>query len=129
MRYPNQYKFTTPEPERHSHKCDGCGKRYPCHDVTANVCVDFECDDCREKALADPAESLIRQMMSTGRLEEGFGAILYNYYGGMGPGASDWRPMGAEGLADVSHDMPDTELDMLFGKEWADAIREVRKRS
>jgi hypothetical protein len=79
-------------------------------------------------------ELLIDIMLEDGSLDrlfqlnEGFGAVIHNYYSGTANGVSSWRSVGAEGLEEYTRWYPDEELDNLFGTDTAQEIRSVREK-
>jgi hypothetical protein len=115
------------EAARHGERCDGVAAR-PHKTVygTFNVCAKCSADQCMPKAdrnesYTDVAEALIHAKLTQHDLTE---SILYYYYGGLANGVLSSRDAGARELSEYLTGYPrDENLDMLIGKEHADAVR------
>ena len=70
------------------------------------------------------AERLISEILGES-LDESC-AYIYNYYAGTAPGVLSWRSSQVSDMRDyVGRDYPRNELDLLFGSELANQIREL----
>jgi|WetSurSiteA1Bulk_404760.scaffolds.fasta_scaffold00002_84 hypothetical protein len=81
-------------------------------------------------SVSDVLDRLVENMLDTEskEIEEGFGAIYYNYYnGGNSVGVSSQRSFGNKEWVEFLGDYPDDKLADLVGKELADKIIEFKK--